>query len=309
MWFADNPLQTVTVKQKQQTRQCPFHFPKGSDCVDRRHCIGSLLRTWVYCHAAVTPNVSLLKGSDPARGQMTLHYGGRDRCYGHERSHAAVTPNDSLLKPVLKRANICFANIVRLFGVQKASLSMFWEYSPSSANIVSDWLRTKMTVSIHHSLRRNLTYLLTCRRLGLVSGIQNDIVVSWFTLWGMMKVYWLDLTWLDLTLAYIFDHAVCCASAASSGRSLHLIISQLRTKHSSWNCPNHVRRTKSSVKKRIIVRRTVRSMFGEQTVRPIKNGLNPERVGEHTVRTFRTKNSNNQIHVTVCCSSMIFTYY
>ena len=25
----------------------------------------------------------------------------------------------------------------------------------------------------------------------------------------------------DLTLAYILDHAVCCASAASLGRSLH----------------------------------------------------------------------------------------
>ena len=36
------------------------------------------------------------------------------------------------------------------------------------------------------------------------------------------------LTWLDLTLAYILYHAVCCASAASSGRSLHLITSQLR---------------------------------------------------------------------------------
>ena len=33
----------------------------------------------------------------------------------------------------------------------------------------------------------------------------------------------------------------------------------------SSNCPNHVRRTKSSIKKRIIVCRTVRSMFGEQT--------------------------------------------
>ena len=30
-----------------------------------------------------------------------------------------------------------------------------------------------------------------------------------------------------------------------SGRSLHLIISQLRTKHSSSNCPNHVRRSKN----------------------------------------------------------------
>ena len=54
---------------------------------------------------------------------------------------------------------------------------------------------------------------------------QNEIVVSWITLWGMIKVYW-----LDLTLAYILDHAVCCASAASSGRSLHHITSQLRMK-------------------------------------------------------------------------------
>ena len=48
-----------------------------------------------------------------------------------------------------------------------------------------------------------------------------------------------DSSWLNypvrddkniLTLAYIFDHAVCCASAASSGQSLHLITSHLRTK-------------------------------------------------------------------------------
>ena len=124
-----------------------------------------------------------------------------------------------------------------------------------------------MTVSILHSLWREFTYLLTCGRRSLVSGAHNDIVVRWITLWRTIKVY------INLTLTCILDHAVCSASAASSGRSLHLIISQLRTKHSSSNCPNHVRRTKSTIKKRIIVRRTVRSMFGEQTVRPIKNGL------------------------------------
>ena len=57
-----------------------------------------------------------------------------------------------------------------------------------------------------------------------------------------------------------------------SGLSLH-VISQLRTKYSSSNCPNHVRRTKSLIQKRAIVRRTVRSMFGEQTLRPVKNRL------------------------------------
>ena len=35
----------------------------------------------------------------------------------------------------------------------------------------------------------------------------------------------------------------------------------------------HVRRTKSSIKKRIIVRRTVRSMFGEQTFAQLRTGL------------------------------------
>ena len=59
---------------------------------------------------------------------------------------------------VLNWANFCFANLVgsirrtatklysgdeAIFGVHKASLNMFWEYSPSPANIASDWLRAK----------------------------------------------------------------------------------------------------------------------------------------------------------------------
>ena len=31
-----------------------------------------------------------------------------------------------------------------MFGVQKASLNMFWEYSPCSTNLASDWLRAKI---------------------------------------------------------------------------------------------------------------------------------------------------------------------
>ena len=30
-----------------------------------------------------------------------------------------------------------------IFRVQKASLNMFWEHSPSSMNIVSDWMRAE----------------------------------------------------------------------------------------------------------------------------------------------------------------------
>ena len=36
---------------------------------------------------------------------------------------------------------------------------------------------------------------------------------------------------------------------------------------------NHIRRSKTSIKKRIIVRRSVRSMFGRTNIRPVKNGL------------------------------------
>ena len=145
----------------------------------------------------------------------------------------------------------------------------------SGTNIASDWLRAELSCGwrriknkngwrcrwVLHSLPREFVYLLTCGRRNLISGTQNDIVVSWITLWGMIKVYWLDLT----TLAYIFDHAVCCASAESSGRSLHLITSQLRTKYSSTNCPNHVRRTMSSIKKRSKVRRILPTRFAKKS--------------------------------------------
>ena len=90
------------------------------------------------------------------------------------------------------------------------------------------------SVSILHLLRRELPYFLPCGRRSLVSGIQNDIVVSWTTLWEMIKLYW-----LDFSLHFGSCWSQCCASAGASwGRTLHLIISQLRTKHSSSNCSN-----------------------------------------------------------------------
>ena len=52
-----------------------------------------------------------------------------------------------------------------------------------------------MTVSLGSSFAsEGFVYLLTCGRRSLVSGTQNEIVVSWMTLWGMIKVYWLDFS-------------------------------------------------------------------------------------------------------------------
>ena len=41
-----------------------------------------------------------------------------------------------LCRPSWKYSSNCDEAI---FGIQKASFNMFWEYSPSSANIASDW--------------------------------------------------------------------------------------------------------------------------------------------------------------------------
>ena len=185
------------------------------------------------------------------------------------------------MQSVLNCANFCVASIIR--GILPTATKLYsgsrerrsecsgnsrpvrrtlsltgWE---QSSPVDEEEIKNKkwMTVSILHSLRRELTYLLTCGRRSLVSGTQNDIVVSWKTLWWMIKVYWLEPTFCIMLSAALLPQV--------RGRSLHLIISHLRMKRSSSNCPNHVRRTKISIKKRVIVRQTVRSMFGEQTRR------------------------------------------
>ena len=67
-----------------------------------------------------------------------------------------------------------------------------------------------MTVSLGSSLASEGICLFD-DLCSLVSETQNEIVVSWITMWGVMKVYW-----LDLTLAYIFDHAVVEVSEVCS---------------------------------------------------------------------------------------------
>ena len=85
-----------------------------------------------------------------------------------------------------------------MFGAQKAPLNMLWEYSPSSANLASDWLRAESSPVDEEERKRKMDdrvarhftrfggifrfcfvfYLLTCGRRSLVSGTQNDVVVS-----------------------------------------------------------------------------------------------------------------------------------
>ena len=200
-----------------------------------------------------------------------------------------------------------------MFGIQKASFKLFREYSPSSANTASDWLRAKrallwmrkkekykwMTLSIRHSLRRELTCLSPCERRSLVSGTQNDIVGSWITMWVMIKVY---------CLAFSLHFGSCCL--------LHFCRKfgpKLASHYKPVKKRSTVRRTVqtmfgelkvrlSSIKKWISVRRTTRSMFGELTVRSVKNGLNRGNLRQlcapHLRRNLAICRTGNMSHLT-----------
>jgi len=160
---------------------------------------------------------------------------------------------------VLNWANFCFVNLVQ--GIRRTAMKLclgsrsFAQHvqgifaqiskpcrwladSKESSSMDEEERKGKwMMVSMLHSLQREMTYLLTCGRYSLVSGTQNDIAVSRITLYGIIQICWLDFS----------QHfrSCCGISAASSGRSLHLIISQLRTKYSSSSCLKYAQQTSS----------------------------------------------------------------
>ena len=72
--------------------------------------------------------------------------------------------------------------VARLWCERQEQLSQLYE-------------RRVMTVSLGSSLAsEGFFYLLTCGRRSLVSGTHNETVVSWISLWEMIKVYWLDFS-------------------------------------------------------------------------------------------------------------------
>ena len=149
---------------------------------------------------------------------------------------------------------------------------MFWEHSPywislpltgweQSSPVDEEKIKIKMDDGVASFFIRFGGNLLICWRCSLVSKTQNEIVVSWNTLWGVMKVHWLDFSLLFGSCCLLQVRAEACISLQASWE------------WSSLDSLNHIRRTKSSIKKRIIVCQSVWSMFGEQTCAPVKNGL------------------------------------
>ena len=124
-----------------------------------------------------------------------------------------------------------------------------------------------MTVLLGSSLAsEDFFNLLTCGKRSLVSGTQNEIVVSWITLWRMIKVYWLDFSlhfWSCCLLC------ICRKFGPKLASHYKPVENEVKFVELSEPCSAN----SNSIKKRIIVRRTVRSMFGEQTFAQLRTGL------------------------------------
>jgi len=100
---------------------------------------------------------------------------------------------------------------------------------------------------------------------GAVLSRRPRLRVSWITLWGMMKVYWHDFS---------LHFRSCCLLRVCSKFGQKLVSHYEPVENEvSLDCPNHFRRTKNSIKKRIIVRRTVLNMFVEQTFAQLRTGF------------------------------------
>ena len=116
------------------------------------------------------------------------------------------------------------------------------------------------------SLQREFLYLLTCGRRSLVSGTQNEIVVSWITLWGMIKVYWLDFSLYFQSCCLL---RVCCKFGPKLASPYKPVENEVKFVKLSEPCSQ----TNTSIKKRIIVHWTVWSTFPQ-----LRTGFSRKRV-------------------------------
>ena len=80
--------------------------------------------------------------------------------------------------------------------------------SKESSPVGEEEIKIKMDEGVDTSLTSEGTDLvLICGRRSLVSGTQNGVVVSWITLWWMVKVYWLEMTW-GCTSGGVYVHCI-----------------------------------------------------------------------------------------------------
>ena len=88
--------------------------------------------------------------------------------------------------------NVCFANLVqgirrtatKLYSAsKKASLNMFWEYSPSSANLPSDWLWADSFPVDEEEIKRNMDD-------GVDTSLASEGIDLFVDLWEAQACLW-----------------------------------------------------------------------------------------------------------------------
>ena len=91
------------------------------------------------------------------------------------------------------RASVCSKHLLRehnsgyssnceaMFGVQKASLSMFWEYSPSSAHLASDWVRPESSPVDEDEIKN---------KNGVDTSLASEGIAQFVDLWEAQPCLW-----------------------------------------------------------------------------------------------------------------------
>ena len=73
---------------------------------------------------------------------------------------------------------------MKLFGVKKALLNMFWEYSPSSTNIASDWLRAESSLVDEEEIK------IKWMMVSLGTSLASEGIVLFVDLWEAQPCLW-----------------------------------------------------------------------------------------------------------------------
>ena len=102
-----------------------------------------------------------------------------------------------LREPSWKYSSKLYSGSKKLRSTCSRNIRLIWRTLPLigwEQNSPVDEEKIKMDDGVARFFTRFRGHLLICGRCSLVLETQNEIVVSWITLWGMMKVYWLDPT-------------------------------------------------------------------------------------------------------------------
>ncbi len=200
------------------------------------------------------------------------------------------------------------------------NIHVMYNFEHHSSQVAAEWGVCVVIADVRHTVK-NVCFSTIVQKL--LTLLFSPFTQTWLTIWPSKKhkshtdinlkkfnpfcplslhTFWhlVILTWLK-SLDFSLHFQSCCLPQVWAEACISLQANWEQV--NSLNCPSHVRQTKSSIKKRIIVHRTVWSMFGEQTFAQLRMGLT---VAIWDVLSRRYVQFKKNVHFSInwwCCDS------